>query len=237
MISEVTFSKLYTSFWNSLLINSKNYVRLVNGALIEDIHKPITSYSSQYNAYINILSFELYEKSLDKGSLVFSKQEIDLACKYSFDKVNSFTSFYKSVQIPPYKEIKNEVDFILKSLTVQYQNKSPIIRQPLDGIGMLNHSEIDLMYSSTLVEVKSGDRKFKTLDFRQVITYLTQNHYSSNPVAIDRIELFNPRMGILFNTDIDSMIYELTVLTPNEVYEEVKNYLCEHNLLANDIIK
>lgn len=237
MISEVTFSKLYTSFWNSLLINSKNYVRLVNGALIEDIHKPISSYSSQYNAYINILSFELYEQSLDKGSLEFTQKEIDLACKYSLDKVSSFTSFYKSVQIPPYSEIKNEVKFILKSLTTQYQNNSPIIRKPLDGIGILNHSEIDLMYSSTLVEIKSGDRKFKALDFRQVITYLTQNHYSSNPVPIERIELFNPRMGILFNTDIESMIYELTVLSPNEVYEDVKNYLCEHNLLVNDVIK
>lgn len=59
-----------------LLINSKNYVRLVNGALIEDIHKPISSYSSQYNAYINVLSFELYEQSLDKGSLVFKKKLI-----------------------------------------------------------------------------------------------------------------------------------------------------------------
>ncbi|MDV7650479.1 hypothetical protein R4716_07210 [Acinetobacter baumannii] len=237
MISEVTFSKLYTSFWNSLLINSKNYVRLVNGALIEDIHKPISSYSSQYNAYINILSFELYEQSLDKGSLVFTQEEIESACKFSFDKVSSFTSFYKNAQVPPYSEIKSEVSFILESLTSQYQNKAPIIRTPLEGIGILNPSEVDLMYSSTLVEIKSGDRKFKTLDFRQVITYLTQNHYSSSPVTIDRIELFNPRMGILFNTDIESMIYELTALTPNEVYEEVKNYLCEHNLLVNDIIK
>lgn len=237
MISEVTFAKLYTSFWNSLLINSKNYVRLVNGALIEDIHKPISSYSSQYNAYINILSFELYELSLDKGNMLFTQSEIESACKYSFDKVSSFTSFYKSVQMPNFSEIKNEVNFILKSLTEQYKNKSPIIRKPLDGIGILNLSEIDLMYASTLVEIKSGDRKFKSLDFRQVIIYLTQNHYSSMPVSIDRVELFNPRMGILFNTDIESMIYELTVLSPNEVYEEVKNYLCEHNLLVNDIIK
>lgn len=237
MISEVTFSKLYTSFWNSLLINSKNYVRLVNGALIKDIHKPISSYSSKYNAYINVLSFELYEQSLDKGSLLFTQQEIDSACQFSFDKVSSFTSFYKSAQIPPYTEIQNEVTFILESLTAQYQYKAPIIRKPLEGIGILNHSEVDLMYSSTLVEIKSGDRKFKTLDFRQVIIYLTQNHYSSHPVLIDRVELFNPRMGIIFNTDIDSMIYELTALTPNEVYEEVKNYLCEHNLLVNDIIK
>lgn len=237
MISEVTFSKLYTSFWNSLLINSKNYVRLVNGALIKDIHKPISSYSSKYNAYINVLSFELYEQSLDKGNLLFTQQEIDSACQFSFDKVSSFTSFYKSAQIPPYTEIQNEVTFILESLTAQYQYKAPIIRKPLEGIGILNHSEVDLMYSSTLVEIKSGDRKFKTLDFRQVIIYLTQNHYSSHPVLIDRVELFNPRMGIIFNTDIDSMIYELTALTPNEVYEEVKNYLCEHNLLVNDIIK
>ncbi|WP_373350759.1 hypothetical protein [Acinetobacter bereziniae] len=237
MISEVTFSKLYTSFWNSLLINSKNYVRLVNGALIEDIHKPILSYSSKYNAYINILSFELYEKSLDKGNLVFTQEEIDSACKYSFDKVSSFTSFYKNAQVPPYSEIKSEVNFILESLTAQYKHKSPIIRKPLEGLGILNHSEVDLMYSSTLVEIKSGDRKFKTLDFRQVITYLTQNYYSLNSVAIDRIELFNPRMGILFNTDIETMIYELTVLTPIEVYEEVKNYLCEHPLSANDVVR
>lgn len=234
MISEVTFSKLYTSFWNSLLINSKNYVRLVNGALIQDVHKPISSYSSKYNAYINILSFELYELYLGKGNLNFTKLEIELASKSSFDKVSKFASFYKSIQIPSFIEIKNEVYFIVRSLVDQYQTKSPIIRKPLDGIGILNNSEIDLIYSSTLVEIKSGDRKFKTLDLRQVIIYLTQNHYSLNPVLIDRIELFNPRMGIIFNSDIQSMIYELTFLTPFEVYEEVKNYLCDHTLSVND---
>ena len=157
--------------------------------------------------------------------MVFTQEEIDSAVEPSFDKVSSFTSFTKAHKSHPIAKLKNEVSFILESLTTQYQNKSPIIRKPLEGIGILNHSEVDLMYSSTLVEIKSGDRKFKTLDFRQVITYLTQNHYSSSPVTIDRIELFNPRMGILFNTDIESMIDELTALTPNEVYEEVKNYL------------
>ena len=236
MISEVTFSKLYTSFWNTLLINSNNYVRLVNGALVEDIHKPISNYSSQYNAYINILSFELYEIALKKNDTSFTKKLIVDAQKRAFSKVSAFTSFYKQSRMPKFNLIETEVLFIVNSLFNQYKNKSPIINKPLEGIGILNNTEVDLLYSTTLVEIKSGDRKFKAIDFRQIITYLTQNYYSSNPSKINTVELFNPRMGILFHTDIESMIYNLTTLTPPEVYEEVKKFLCDYDISMNEPI-
>ena len=40
MISELTFSRKFTSFWNQLLPNANNFIRIINGSLIEDVYPP-----------------------------------------------------------------------------------------------------------------------------------------------------------------------------------------------------
>ncbi len=40
MISELTFSRKFTSYWNQLLPNANNFIRIVNGSLIDDVYAP-----------------------------------------------------------------------------------------------------------------------------------------------------------------------------------------------------
>lgn len=40
MISETTFAKKFTSFWAQLLPNANNYIRLVNGAMVQSLYTP-----------------------------------------------------------------------------------------------------------------------------------------------------------------------------------------------------
>lgn len=41
MISELTFSRKFTSYWNQLLPNANNFIRIVNGSLIDDVYPPL----------------------------------------------------------------------------------------------------------------------------------------------------------------------------------------------------
>ncbi|MFW1642549.1 hypothetical protein [Acinetobacter guillouiae] len=235
MISEVTFSKHYTSFWNSVLINSRNYVRLINGSLVQNIHKPLLTSNSGYTAYINEVAFELFSSSLNKGNLNFEHGDITNACSKAGIKIRLFATQYQNVNFPQYEDIETEVLFIVRSLYNQYSRTNPQIKVTFRGLGLLNSTEIDLSYNKILVEVKSGDRKFKITDIRQILIYLTQNHFSKDSLDIKYIELFNPRMGILFSTDVESMIYQLTASTPRELYEEIRCFLCNSTLLNNEI--
>lgn len=235
MISEVTFSKNYTSFWNSILINSRNYVRLINGTLVDVIHKPLSSTNTRYTAYINEVAFELFSISLTSNSMNFKEQDILNACNKAGTKMKLFSNQYQNIALPEYEEIKHEVLFIVKSLYSEYSSCNPKIKVNFRGLGFLNSTEIDLTYKNVLVEIKSGDRKFKITDIRQVLIYLTQNYFSKDSIDIKYIELFNPRMGILFYTEVESMIYQLTASTPRELYEEIRNFLCNNTLLNNEV--
>ena len=235
MISEVTFSKHYTSFWNSVLINSRNYVLLINGSLVQTIHKPFSTNNSGYTAYINEIAFELFSISLNNGNLNFRDEDITNASSKAGTKIKLFATQYQNFTFPQYDEIKTEVLFIVESLHNQYSGKNPRVKFGFRGLGLLNSTEIDLRYNDILVEIKSGDRKFKITDIRQILIYLTQNYFSKDSIDIKYIELFNPRMGILFSTDVESMIYQLTASTPRELYEEIRSFLCNSTLLNNEI--
>ncbi|MBL0479506.1 hypothetical protein JD489_19720 [Aeromonas veronii] len=61
MISEATFAKKYTSFWNETLPNSKNYVRLINGGLLQPIYEPFPPAERKNNtALVNVLFFNMF---------------------------------------------------------------------------------------------------------------------------------------------------------------------------------
>jgi hypothetical protein len=49
-----------------------------------------------------------------------------------------------------------------------------------------------------LYEVKSGGRRFRSLDLRQLALYLALNHFS-NQYTIHRVGLYNPREGFDFD--------------------------------------
>lgn len=227
MISEVTFSKMYTSFWNTILINSRNYVKLVNGSLVENLYPPYTTNINSYNAYINILAFELFKVSLENDRCLFTENDIELSTQHARNNVLKFANYYRDIKFPEFEAISNEVHFIVNKLFTRYCKQSPTLQYQFPGLGLLNASEADLIYSETLVEIKSGERKFKIIDFRQILVYLTLNHFSKQPKIIKHIELFNPRMGISFRTSVEDVVYQLTATSSIEIFEEIQYFLCE----------
>ena len=74
MISELTFSRKFTSFWNQLLPNANNFIRIINGSLIEDVYPPLDdSANRSNNVFVNECAFNLYtaiqNNSLDRNIL------------------------------------------------------------------------------------------------------------------------------------------------------------------------
>jgi hypothetical protein len=243
MISEITFSKRFTSFWNQLLPNERHYVRLINDGLFEVVDPPTGDKNRKENiALINEASFEIYKEILNKiinihqlhttefyNSKIFS----DLTLKV-MERLSKFA--YGSKFTLPL--VSNEKETI-KKLTLRLHSKYPShlanIRIPpfFPGCGYINSAHGDLHINAKLIEIKSGARNFSVVDMRQVLTYCTLNFYSKTPLPIDTIELYNPRMGICYSSEINKLCNDLGSLDQEELFFEIKQRITDDSFIES----
>lgn len=241
MISEVTFSKKFTAFWNQILPNSKNYIRLINAGLIERVYEPLTPARRKNNtALINVLSFELVKAvttnqlSIDNVSnkYFFKSDEFKFILELSMTFLSRF-SYGNNVDLPLEHDEINEVLVLYKAIYTRYvaNSKNIQVEPEFSGCGFINQANGDIASDQTLIELKSGERSFSVMDLRQVLTYCTLNHFMKTPLLIDKIELFNPRMGIAYSEDIESFCQNVSALSSLELFSEVQKFITDSNFI------
>lgn len=77
------------------------------------------------------------------------------------------------------------------------------------GHGLIAHCEGDFLLPSGLVEVKAGDRTFRSVDYRQVAVYVALQFASSGDV-FSNIMLANPRVGISIKVSTEEFAREVS---------------------------
>lgn len=241
MISELTFSKKFTSFWNEILPNSKNYVRLINGGLLEPVYEPFDSADRKNNtALVNVLAFSMLRelcnntKTLDKliHGQYFSSYEFEVLLDKELLYLSRF-SYSSECSLPLSEKEKKQASQLFMQMYIRYvaNNSSLHIDPKFDGCGFINESYGDLISDKKLIEIKSGERSFKLTDLRQVLIYLVLNHYSKNPFDITSIELFNPRMGIAFTEEVESFCLNISALSTQELFSEIQKFIVDNNFV------
>lgn len=245
MISEITFSRKFTSFWNQLLPNANNYIRLVNGGLLDFLYEPFRNTEKKDNiVLINEIAFSLFGKIIKRELPSSSIDKIDFYQNENFtllvEKVKKsllrFT-YGSKFSLPFNKEELKSIRSLTLEILNHFKEYPDIIISPkFKGCGFIDHVIGDVYTDSRLIEIKSGERFFKVIDFRQILVYCTLNYYSNDRKIIDAIELFNPRMGIAFSTDIYSLCKNLAALLPEEVFLEIKSFITENNFIEGALI-
>ncbi|MGU6199798.1 hypothetical protein ACV16F_18430 [Escherichia coli] len=244
MISELTFSRKFTSFWNQLLPNANNFIRIINGSLIEDVYPPLDESANRANnVFVNECAFNLY-KSIQNGSIdrnilsvpdLFHSADFQTIFEQTKEYLKRF-SYGSNFKLPLSMIEYNTIREIAKSIFSRYGEKNQVEVSPnFDGCGVINNSYGDICYSNILVEIKSGDRKFSVYDLRQILIYFTLNFYSKNKRGITSFELFNPRMGIIYSDSIVNLCKELAFIQPEELYFEIMNSITEENFIETEM--
>ena len=239
MISEITFAKKFTSFWNEILPNAKNYVRLVNGGRLEALYEPFAQAERKNNiALINVIYFNMFKRLCDKkGSYAYfdsnefyKSKAFHEIIKESVCFLDKF-SYGNKCDLPLLNSELFQIKqlFRLLYLHVQPQLNHINISPSFDGCGFLNKAEGDILSNNTLIEIKSGERSFSLVDFRQIVIYLTLNHYSKDMHKIYSIELFNPRMGISYNEGVDDFCRNISSLDSRELFTEIQKFITDNN--------
>jgi len=244
MISELTFSRKFTSFWNQLLPNANNFIRIINGSLIEDIYPPLVDSDNRVNnVFVNECAFNLYSAiqnhSIDRNILsaqnLFHSAEFQFIFEHTEEHLKRF-SYGSNFKLPLSIIEYNSIRGIAKSILSRYSMAHQVEVSPqFDGCGVINNSYGDIYYSNVLVEIKSGDRKFSVYDLRQILIYFTLNFYSKNKRNIENFDLFNPRMGISYSESVVNLCRELAFKQPEELYFEIMNSITEENFIETEM--
>jgi hypothetical protein len=241
MISEVTFSRKFTSFWNEILPNSKNYVRLINGGLLEPVYEPFDTADRKNNtALVNVISFSMLRElctraqTLDQlnSAKYFESQHFESLLEKDLSYLSKF-SYGADCSLPLSAKEKKQTSQLFRLMYIRYvaNNTISIIDPKFDGCGFINESFGDLISDNKLIEIKSGERRFNLTDLRQVLVYLALNHYSKQPFRISKIELFNPRMGIAFTEDVESFCLNVSALNSQELFYEIQKFAVDNNFV------
>lgn len=241
MISEATFSKKFTSFWNEILPNSKNYVRLINGGLLVPVYEPFDEADRKNNtALTNVLSFNILRLVFNKSLKIDEVAKADFYNSATFENLVSTGVEYLSrfnygskCTLPLNHKEKNNIYQLYRAMYSRYasSSKNIVVDPVFDGCGFINQSCGDLMVDDILVEIKSGERRFSVTDLRQVLVYLVLNHYSKSPKHISKIELFNPRMGISYTEDVETFSKNLSALCSQELFAEIQKFVVDNNFI------
>lgn len=220
MISEINFSKSYSSFWNEYTPWLNNYVEEVNTDKTLFIEDPLfVDDESIYRSINSIVSFTRY-KELLKGNDIQTGDCLQLA----MDTINLFPR----TNIETYTLTDANIQAIIQISDRLYKryNKDIKVNPQFCGCGVIDNCNGDILKNETLVEIKAGKRKISATDIKQMITYYALNNHT-HAFNIQEFELYNPRTGFLWNSNIQVLISDISSISAYELCDEIGKYVSD----------
>lgn len=222
MISEISFSRGYTSFWTEHAPWISDYVSSINKGLVERLQLPIEIGDDTIHRSINnIVAFTLFKNIASQGN-----SKIEDAQKESFKIVKN----YPRNNLETYTMTK-EYELIIQKqserLVNRYKGKVLEFYPQFSGCGMMESCQGDIFHNNTLIEIKAGERGLLSSDIKQIITYCALNWLSNSPITIDYVEFYNPRQGILWESKLIDIIMSISNLPIEDLFDQIGKYLTD----------
>jgi hypothetical protein len=209
---------------------ASRYVRAKNLAL-DRWTDSIGSVLVENRGVINELAFRLFAAGTASDICVrdLDARAVELQIEGSLDFIHRFREFSRAPVDRPSREAIEEAKLLAERLNgfVLTIGSDEVTTCPsFAGCGWVDACEGDLLLDGVLCEVKSGGKKFRGRDLRQVLTYAALNSVSPRYV-IDSIGLVNPRLGLYFVEDLDVLCEELAGTSASEVLSEIVGYMSQ----------
>jgi hypothetical protein len=230
LISELTFSREYGSFWRSITPTSEAFVRQVNLGLSERWYRPLAGETaSARRAFVNELGFCLF-RELAGG--VWRGREwvrpsdrdavVQAAVGEAWRRVGSLAKRAGADRLGVEAGELREAMSLAGRLQAYFREAQDLIIEPtFAGCGVVDECRGDLLADSILTEIKAGERPFRSVDIRQILTYLALNHAAPEPKAILEICLLNPRLGLAFKTTVQDLCFNVSGLETSQLLDSV----------------
>lgn len=221
MISETSFSRGYSDFWTEHTPWINNYVSSMNVGLIERVYPPLDiTDDAGHRSINNIVAFTQFKNLISKVE--------DTSIETAFEESKRIIKNYPRNNLESYilTDIYCQViKYQSSRLVNQYSNLKVEFHPQFAGCGIMESCQGDLKYGKTLVEIKAGCQPFKPSDIKQIIIYIALNWLSNRQLDLEFVELFNPRLGTLWNSSISDLIYSISNLPMEDLFDQAGKYL------------
>ncbi len=220
MISEISFSRGYTSFWTEYAPWISDYVSSINKGLIERLQYPIEFGDDTIHRSINnIIAFTLFKNIIKENDNNIEKAFIEakkISANYPRNNLESY------VLSENYKKI---IQRQCERLVRRYKGKPIEFYPQFSGCGIMESCQGDVFYNEILAEIKAGERGILSSDIKQIIIYCSLNWLSNNPKTIKSVEFYNPRQGILWECELEELIMNISNLPIEDLFDQIGKYL------------
>lgn len=230
MISETHFASAYTAFWDQLLPMGARLVRHINLSRERWCEPMMSSVPADRRALVNEAGFRLL-RARSRNGHILAQNEVSPDEELGIcESARVFLEGLRRTSSGPLLGLTGEELQEAKQLAQRLsdyidvcESGHPVLVSPsFQGCGILQACSADLFVEPTLYEIKAGDRDFRLVDVRQLLVYCALGLYSDSLRIID-VGLLNPRLGVYFRLDLDSLVRAASgrsvVETTNDIIE------------------
>lgn len=220
MISEVTFSKSYSSFWNEIVPWIIPYTKTINEKYMTCLMNPIKEIEDpSYRSINSIIAFNIFRNKCQGKKITLNK---------SFEQARDEIKKYPRNNLDKYVLDENNasiIEQISERLFLTYSSDGILIEPFFSGCGILANCKGDIISDNSLIEIKTGERSLQASDIKQLLVYCGLNEIAGKKYKLDKIVYFNPRVGVLWNDDINILFKSISSITLVNFYQELENFL------------
>jgi hypothetical protein len=223
LISETKFSRYSSSTWKSLTPTMEIFIRKINLELYEREFDPMTSnVHPSRRGFVNEIAFQFFIESMASPSITEGAQDRAISkaraliVRIEDSRLSDVSPLKPEEMLDAREQLRRLRIFFEKQSNGATIELSPTFA----GCGIIDTCNGDIYFGNMLFEVKAGDRSFRSIDLRQVLTYAALN-YAQSKRRIDRVGLFNPRMGISFSTGINELCVEVSGHSASHTLSEI----------------
>jgi hypothetical protein len=229
VISVSQFCKMHSSFWKGLTPSTDIFVRRLNlGHYERDFPEMTISAAPMRRGFINEIAFAVFCQDV-RNNVGWPPPELARAeVEAAVAEVRSRPLRREGREMAPDAELSagelldigEQRSRLLRMFTFDRPGGALVTGPSFPGCGIIDACEGDLIVSNILYEVKAGDRFFRSIDIRQLIMYGTLN-FISKRFTIERLGLFNPRVGVSATMPIDDLCFEISGKQSGELFSEI----------------
>lgn len=220
MISEVTFSKSYSSFWNEVTPWIIPYTKTINEKYMASLMNPIEEIEDPaYRSINSIIAFNIFRNKCQGEKITLGK---------SFEQTKEEIKKYPRNNLDKYILDKNNASIIKQiseRLFMIYSSNDILIDPFFPGCGILANCNGDIMADNSLIEIKTVERALQASDIKQLLVYCGLNEIAGKKYKLEKIVYFNPRAGTSWNDNINILFKSISSITLVNFYQELENFL------------
>lgn len=220
MISEHQFVTHYSSVWHEVTPLADGFWTVEN-LMVDRIAPPLAPKAPKgMRAVINEAAFRAFCSLHGSSRTVIKRGDILTAVDDQLGGSIAYVGRFSSAPALSAEDVDDECrkeagSIVLRLLHFFPGVETTMLRPRFSGCGLVSACEGDLIEGSCLYEIKAGDRAFRVVDLRQLLTY-SALAYAKSDLTFKEVGLFNPRTGVAWRKNLDDLSHALSGLRLND---------------------